>query len=73
MRTSSLLVALAVIARPAPAQERTWPREIRAGTLSIVIYQPQVDSLTGNRLYGRAASSVTPSRSPTSFHDFSSR
>ena len=60
MRSPLVLAVIALtVVRPAPAQERTWPREISAGTLSIVIYQPQIDSLKGNRLFGRAASSVT--------------
>jgi len=54
-----LVVALGAQDVPARAQEQAWPREIRAGTASIIIYQPQIDSLKGNQLFGRAASSVT--------------
>lgn len=35
-----------------------WPKEITTGNIRIVIYQPQPDSLIGNKLYTRAAVSV---------------
>lgn len=37
----------------------TWPRKIEKGDATIVIYQPQVESLTANTLESRAAVSVT--------------
>jgi len=51
---------------PAFAQEPAdpaWPREITVAEGSIVIYQPQPESLDGNALSGRAAVSVTPTGS----------
>ena len=37
-----------------------WPRHILTPEAEIVIYQPQLESFTGNKLTGRAAVSVTP-------------
>ena len=51
---------------PASAQEPVelgWPREITVAEGSIVIYQPQPESLDGNALSSRAAVSVTPTGS----------
>jgi len=36
----------------------TWPKVITSGNVRILVYQPQPDSLTGNKLYVRAAVSV---------------
>lgn len=58
---AALLVAGLFVWSLADAQEEAgWPREftIPDGT-SVVIYQPQLDDLEGNRLSGRAALSVT--------------
>ncbi len=42
------------------AQERNdWPKKIEKGDLTIVIYQPQVESLSAVRLEARSAVSVT--------------
>ena len=38
-----------------------WPREIRAGNASVVIYQPQPETFEGNLLAARAAVSVAES------------
>ncbi len=40
--------------------ELGWPREIDTPKVTIVIYQPQADSLVGNRLTGRAALMLKP-------------
>jgi len=40
------------------AAKSDWPKEIISGNIRIVIYQPQPDSLIGNKLYTRAAVSV---------------
>jgi len=42
------------------AAEVEWPREIEPAKGLVVLYQPQVDSLEGDRLTGRAAVSVKP-------------
>jgi len=42
-----------------PAPKSDWPKEITTTGYRIVIYQPQPDSLTGNKLYTRAAVSVS--------------
>jgi hypothetical protein len=43
---------------PQEVEDPGWPREIRAGTATILIYQPQPESFEGNTLSGRAAISV---------------
>lgn len=53
---TALLVATA--ATGARAQAQRWPREIPGDPVTVVIYQPQPDSLVGNKLYGRAAMSL---------------
>lgn len=42
----------------AAAQTITWPQKIIDGKTTVVIYQPQVDSLRGDQLYSRSAISV---------------
>lgn len=58
-----LLISLALIslhwAQPVNAANE-WPREIAAEGRTILMYQPQLDKLVGNILYGRAAVSITP-------------
>jgi hypothetical protein len=49
------MVALPLAAEDA---EVGWPRKIERGDYTIVIYQPQTESLTANRLESRAAVSV---------------
>ncbi|MEN8158378.1 MAG: carbohydrate-binding family V/XII, partial [Bacteroidota bacterium] len=39
--------------------ENEWPRKIERGNAIVVIYQPQVESLTANSMEARAAVSVT--------------
>lgn len=39
--------------------ENTWPKEITTQKATIIIYQPQADSLVGDHLYTRAAISIT--------------
>jgi hypothetical protein len=59
-----ILIALMVVLS-APLQmmaaetEQGWPRKIEKGDATIIIYQPQVESLTENRMESRAAVSVT--------------
>ena len=36
-----------------------WPREIEAGNYTVTLYQPQLETLKGNKLDGRMALSVT--------------
>ena len=43
-----------------PAQDYSWPREIPASQGTIVLYQPQLEALTGNQLTARAAISYRP-------------
>jgi hypothetical protein len=53
------LSLIAIGTSPVAAQDVGWPREISTPTATIVIYQPQVDSLTEDILSGRAAVSMT--------------
>ena len=41
------------------APKSNWPKELKTGNNRIVIYQPQPDSLVGNKLYARSAISVS--------------
>lgn len=61
IHTAALFVLAAMAAIPMAAEEEAaWPREFTApGGARIVIFQPQLDALEGNRLGGRAAVSVT--------------
>lgn len=56
------LPALLGVATVADADEG-WPREITVPEAQIVVYQPQTDVLSGNRLSYRSAVSVTPAGS----------
>jgi hypothetical protein len=64
IRKMSALLAFALCAAaavPARAQEETaFPQEIAAPEATIVIYQPQPETLKGNVLTGRAAMSIVP-------------
>ena len=50
---------LATTAVSAESEESGWPREIlTASDALVLVYQPQIDSLDGDLLHGRAAVSV---------------
>ncbi|MFC1799505.1 hypothetical protein ACFL2Z_01145, partial [Candidatus Eisenbacteria bacterium] len=53
---AALIVSLAAIC----AAQDGWPRQIDAEKGKVVIYQPQVESFSGDNLEARAAVSVTP-------------
>ena len=53
------LSALGASAAPAPSLD-PWPRTISASDVTLVVYQPQVESWTGNHLAFRAAVGATP-------------
>ena len=55
----ALCLAVFSLCSAALAQEEDWPREIRSGDTSILIYEPQPESLSGDHLIARAAVSVT--------------
>jgi hypothetical protein len=65
MKVSRLLLRLALfsamflVCSAAFAQDEQWPREIQAADASILIYQPQPESLQGDTLTARAAVSIT--------------
>ena len=53
---------LAAQTTPAPAAPQAapdpWPRQVKSGTTTFLIYQPQLDSWSANQLEGHAAVSV---------------
>ena len=49
----------------AAEEENNWPRKIEKNGATIIIYQPQVESLTANTLESRAAVSVSTEEFPT--------
>lgn len=55
------LLVLGTAAVPAAAQEESyWPREIVLPEGKVVVYTPQLESMSGDKLSARAAVSVTP-------------
>jgi hypothetical protein len=70
-RTAALLVVAAALAIPqylmAQDQADGWPREIETDSAVVTMYQPQIDSLKGDRLFARSAISVAtkPKGTPT--------
>jgi hypothetical protein len=60
-RAAAGAVALLAFDRsPLAAQDYSWPREIPVASGTIVLYQPQIETLTGNQLTARAAISFRP-------------
>jgi hypothetical protein len=55
----TLLSVTSLIAIPSFAEGKNWPREISVPEAEIVIYQPQLESFSGDKLSSRAALSVT--------------
>ena len=53
-----ILIVLTALAVPASAAAVDWPQEVTAEEGTIVVYQPQPESLDGNTLAGRAAMSL---------------
>ena len=64
-----LLIACFVVplqgAWPQSNGDGSWPREIDAGRVHLVVYQPQVDSWKDNRIQARSAVIVTRAEDPT--------
>jgi hypothetical protein len=59
IRAVSILAALGLLMASAPAvAQLEWPQEISAPEGSILVYQPQPESLSGNVISGRAAISL---------------
>jgi hypothetical protein len=57
-RQARISVVLALLALPAIAAALEWPQEVTAEEGTIVVYQPQPESLIGDTLTGRAAMSL---------------
>ena len=53
-----LLVLSALLAGPARAQDPGWPREIQSEDATILVYQPQPETLEQNIMTARAACSI---------------
>src|SRR5215468_10157041 len=51
----------------APLPADPWPRQVALGGTTVLVYQPQVDSWTGNRLTFRAAVAVRPAGKSQTF------
>lgn len=56
--TPTLLISAILFFMSSTAAANTWPQEITADEATIVVYQPQPESLKGNVLTGRAAMSL---------------
>jgi hypothetical protein len=61
---AATLLAQLALAAPAPAATEAttedWPRQLESTAGTIVVYQPQPESLQGTTLTGRAAIALTP-------------
>lgn len=57
---AALFAVSATFGLPVRAADAGWPREIRAEKATIVLYEPQVESMKGDLLEARAAFSLTP-------------
>jgi hypothetical protein len=58
----AFIVAVIGTAGASMAKKATWPRELSSDRFKVLIYQPQLDSFSGNILQGRFAVSVTPKK-----------
>ena len=61
----SIIVAMLTISETASAEEKNWPQKIEKDNFTVVIYQPQIESLSANKMESRAAISVTNEEYPT--------
>src|SRR5688572_4998714 len=73
MRAIAGIFALVLVLGAAPPRQETpqeqddvdeWPHEIITETHKVVLYQPQLDSLEGDTIVGRCASSVKGHKDP---------
>ena len=63
---SSFIVCLLSVSEIALAEgENTWPQKIEKETFTVVIYQPQIESLSANKMESRAAISVRTNENPS--------
>jgi hypothetical protein len=51
----SFLLSLLITPQLYSEEQNTWPRDVKVSSGTVTIYQPQVESLTGNILKGRTA------------------
>ncbi len=61
----TLLLSLLVSSQVYSDELGNWPKEVSVSSGTVTIYQPQVESLTGNVLKGRTAVSYSPSEGNT--------
>ena len=52
--TALAVLVFALLPLNIAAQDRAWPQEIEAPEGTLIMYQPQPESLKGNQLTGRA-------------------
>lgn len=55
-----VICAMFLLAAGTKAKDSDWPRELGGDRYKVLVYQPQLESLSGNILQGRFAVSVTP-------------
>src|SRR5450759_4473752 len=66
LRSASVLALFAALATSAAAAEDAWPRQFTSPKgNTVVVYQPQAETLKGDTFTGRAAVSVTKKDEPT--------
>ena len=58
LRAARLLAALALFLGSSAVTALEWPQEVTGKEGSVIVYQPQPESLEGNTLTGRAAMSL---------------
>jgi hypothetical protein len=67
---AAILLLSVVSARAESAATNDWPREIQTKRGRVLVYQPQLESLEGDTLTGRAAISFTPTGGQAAFGAF---
>ena len=61
----SLTILACFFASAAAEENNNWPRKIEKEGTTVIIYQPQVESLSANNMESRAAVSVTTKEQST--------
>src|SRR5688572_29963046 len=67
IRWQVAIIVLFLVTGAGHAQEAAWPRSIQAPSGTIVLYQPQPEGFTGNKIHSRAAVSYTEDMGETVF------
>ncbi len=64
-RAKTILVAAILMLPVFLLAEGSWPKEIRTAKSTVIMYQPQPDSMKRDHLFTRAAISITTQENPT--------